>query len=61
VRDLFGTLGHEVAQKAYLITTGSFTSQAKAWAEGKPIVLFDGEALVKLIQRTQLRKSQLGR
>jgi restriction system protein len=61
VRDLFGTMGHEGAQKAYLITSGSFTSQAKAWAEGKPILLYDGEALVKLIQRTQLHKSQLGR
>jgi len=59
VRDLYGTMGHEGAQKAYLITTGSFTSQAKDWAVGKPIVLYDGPSLVKLIKRTQLHRSQL--
>ena len=53
VRDLFGTMGHEGATRAYLITTGSFTRQAMEWAVGKPIVLYDGEALVKLIRRTQ--------
>ncbi|MFW5713643.1 MAG: restriction endonuclease [Brevefilum sp.] len=52
VRDLLGTLQHEEAQRAYLITTGSFTSRAKAWAEGKPLMLYDGEQLVKLIRRT---------
>lgn len=61
VRDLFGTMGHEGASRAYLITTGSFTTQASAWAEGKPIVLYDGKSLVRLIQRTQLHRSQLGR
>lgn len=61
VRDLYGTMGHEGAQKAYLITTGSFTSQAKDWAVGKPIVLYDGPSLVKLIKRTKLHRSQLRR
>ncbi|HAF48134.1 MAG TPA: hypothetical protein DCL08_02700 [Anaerolineaceae bacterium] len=61
LRDLYGTMGHEGAHKAYLITTGSFTSQAKDWAVGKPIVLYDGPSLVKLIQRTQLHRSQLRR
>jgi len=60
VRDLFGTMNHENAQRAYLITTGSFTKQAVEWAVGKPIVLYDGEALVKLIRRTAKRKNQLG-
>lgn len=55
VRDLFGTMRHENAQRAYLITTGGFTKQAVEWAVGKPIVLYDGEALVKLIRRTQKR------
>jgi len=58
VRDLYGTMLHEEAQRAYLITTGSFTAQAKAWAEEKPIVLYDGDALIKLIQRTQKRAKQ---
>lgn len=53
VRDLYGTMLHEAAQRAYLITTGNFTRQAMEWAQEKPIVLYDGEGLVKLIRRTQ--------
>jgi hypothetical protein len=59
VRDLYGAMGHEGAQRAYLVTTGSFTTQAQEWAVGKPIVLYDGPALVKLIKSTKLHRSQL--
>ena len=58
VRDLYGTLLHEDAQKAYLITTGGLTRQAVAWADGKPIVLYDGEGLVRLIRRTQSARTR---
>ena len=58
VRDLYGTLLHEEAQRAYLITTGSFTRQAMEWAQEKPIVLYDGEGLVSLIRRTQNAKTR---
>jgi restriction system protein len=61
IRDLYGTMLHEEAQKAYLVTTGSFTNQAITWAEGKPIILYDGETLVKLIRRTQKRQPKLRR
>ncbi len=57
VRDLYGTMLHEEAARAYLMTTGSFTRQATDWASGKPILLYDGEALVKLIRRTHKRIS----
>jgi restriction system protein len=53
VRDLYGTLLHEEAQGAYLITTGTFTKKAQDWAAGKPIVLYDGEALLGLIREIQ--------
>lgn len=53
VRDLYGTLLHADAQQAYLMTTGSITRAAAEWAEGKPIILYDGENLVRLIRRTQ--------
>jgi restriction system protein len=56
VRDLYGTMLHEEAQQAYLITTGSFTQQARTWVSGKPIVLYNGENLIKLIRRTQSAK-----
>ena len=58
VRDLYGTMLHEEAQRAYLITTGSFTRQATEWVQEKPIVLYDGEGLVKLIRRTQNAKDR---
>ncbi|MEA3326345.1 MAG: restriction endonuclease [Chloroflexota bacterium] len=61
VRDLYGTMLHEEAQRAYLITTGSFTRQALNWAEEKPIVLYDGEALITLIQRTKKIKNLLSK
>ena len=53
VRDLYGTLLHEEGQGAYLITTGTFTKGAQAWAAEKPIILYDGEALIELIHRTK--------
>jgi len=55
VRDLYGTMLHEEAQGAYLMTTGTFTRQAQEWAEGKPMILYDGEALVELIKKVQSR------
>jgi restriction system protein len=58
VRDLYGTLLHEEAQRAYLITTGGLTRQAVDWAAGKPIVLYDGAGLVRLIRRTKAAKSK---
>jgi restriction system protein len=47
VRDFFGVVHHERAAHGFLITTGSFTPQARAWAEGKPLSLWDGEELVE--------------
>ena len=60
VRDLYGTMLHEEAQRAYLITTGTFTAQARGWAEGKPMILYDGPSLIKLIRRTQKRRIKEG-
>jgi len=59
LRDLFGTMLHEGAQRAYLMTTGEITGQAQVWAEGKPMILYDGDALVKMIQRVQKQSNQL--
>lgn len=58
VRDLYGTMLHEDAQAAYLITTGTFSRQAVAWAVGKPIVLYDGEGLIRLIRRVKKAKAK---
>jgi len=61
VRDLYGTMLHEEAQRAYLFSTGSFTRQARKWIEGKPIVLYDGEALIRLIRRTNKMRKHLSK
>lgn len=56
LRDLYGTMLHEKAQGAYLFTSGSFTQGARRWAEEKPIFLYDGEALIKLIRTLRINK-----
>jgi hypothetical protein len=48
VRDLFGTLLHERAAHAFLVTTADISPAAYAWAQGKPITLIDGTTLVKI-------------
>lgn len=48
VRDLFGTLVHERATRAFLVTTAEFSAAAYAWASDKPITLIDGRALVEI-------------
>ncbi len=61
LRDLYGTMLHEQASRAYLFTTGWFTRQAVTWAEGKPIILYDGDALVTLIKRTDRARDTLSK
>ena len=42
IRDFFGAMHHEKADRGAIITTGTFTEQAKTWARGKPITLLEG-------------------
>jgi restriction system protein len=53
VRDLYGTLIHENADFAWLVTTGGISRQARTWAlaGGKPLELWDGQKLVELARR----------
>lgn len=48
VRELYGTMIHEGAVHAFLVTTGRISSDARLWAEGKPMFLMDGEQLASL-------------
>jgi hypothetical protein len=50
VRDLFGTLAHEGASHAFLVTAGNISPAARSWAAGKPITLVDGARLIDLAQ-----------
>jgi restriction system protein len=51
VRDLYGTMMHENAGFAWLVTTGAISRQAREWAEGKPMALWDGRQLEELARR----------
>lgn len=46
IRDLYGTMHDAEADRAMVITTGLFTEAASAWAEGKPILLWDVDRVV---------------
>ncbi len=48
VRDLFGTLLHERASRAFLITTADISDAAIEWSQGKPITLINGDTLVEI-------------
>ena len=48
VRDLYGAMMHNGADMGYLVATGKISSEARAWAAGKPLVLIDGDRLVRL-------------
>ena len=48
VRDLYGTMAHEGAAHAFLVTAGDISAAARSWALGKPITLVDGERLQEL-------------
>jgi restriction system protein len=53
VREMFGLVGHHEASGAIVITSGGFTREAEAFAEGKPITLVDGPRLLELIKGVQ--------
>ena len=48
VRDLFGTLLHERASRAFLVTTADISDAAISWSQGKPITLINGDMLVEI-------------
>lgn len=54
IRDLYGVIMSERANKGILITTGHFTKSAISFAEGKPIELIDGIKLKELLTQYQL-------
>jgi restriction system protein len=49
VRELYSTLGDEHADGALLVTSGTFSVEAQAYARDKPIGLIDGRALLELV------------
>jgi len=60
LRDLFGAMHDFGAQRAYLVTTGELTAAARAWARGKPIAIWDGNHLLRLVKGAPLEAAQPG-
>ncbi|MEU3773453.1 restriction endonuclease [Streptomyces sp. NPDC032472] len=55
VRDLYGTVQDKGANKGVLVTTASFGPGSYTFAEGKPLELVPGPALVDLLHQHGLR------
>jgi restriction system protein len=53
VRELWGAVADEHADGAILVTSGSFTDDARRWTSGKNLTLGDGQELVKAIASIQ--------
>jgi hypothetical protein len=58
VRDFYGVMQHEKADKGIIITASDFTPQAREWARGKPLSLINGRKFLEVLNRT--RKSGEG-
>ena len=48
VRELYGTLVHERAAHAFLVTTAVISDAAREWASNKPMTLIDGKTLAQI-------------
>ncbi|KAF0110425.1 MAG: restriction endonuclease [Chloroflexi bacterium] len=57
IRDFYGALRAANADAGAVVTTGTITAQARLWAEGKPLFLYDGDEFLKIIQTTRIHKS----
>ncbi|MCA9952636.1 MAG: restriction endonuclease [Anaerolineales bacterium] len=55
VRELFGTMIHEHAHHAFLVTTAPISESAFEWAQYKPMTLIDGDSLVKIASELQYK------
>ncbi len=61
VRELYGVVSAEGASGGIVISSGTFTQEARDFASGKPLELIDGPELLKIIssvQRTPMPASQ---
>ncbi|MHA6847784.1 restriction endonuclease [Ralstonia syzygii] len=54
VRELHGVMAAQGAAGGFVVTSGVFTADAKAFAKGKRIALVDGTALTMLIKQAQV-------
>lgn len=57
VRELYGVMAATGAAAGCVVTSGRFTREAVAFAEGRNVELMDGPKLLALIRRAQLGKT----
>lgn len=53
VRELFGVLHAQGATRGFLVTTGTFTNEARSFSAGKPLMLVDGPALAIFVHQVR--------
>ncbi|MGH8160835.1 MAG: restriction endonuclease, partial [Gammaproteobacteria bacterium] len=53
VREMYGLLAHHGANAVKIVAVGDFTPDARRFAQGKPIELIHGEALLTMIREAQ--------
>ncbi|HUW53878.1 MAG TPA: restriction endonuclease [Rhodanobacter sp.] len=61
VREMFGVLVHEGADAMKIVALGDYTPDAQRFAQGKPIELVDGGALLATVKSVQATKAQIVR
>ena len=59
VRELYGVMAAQGATGGFVVTSGVFTADARAFAQGRNIVLIDGTALKKMIDAVQISKKSV--
>ena len=55
VRDLYGTIMNEGANRGILITTSTYGPDSYEFAKNKPISLVDGSNLLNLLQKHNMK------
>jgi len=53
VREMFGLLAHHGAAAVKIVAIGDYTADAQRFAQGKPIELIHGEALLAMVREVQ--------
>jgi restriction system protein len=53
VREMFGLLAHHDAAAVKIVAVGDYTTDAQRFAQGKPIELIHGEALLAMVREGQ--------
>jgi restriction system protein len=57
VRELYGVMAARGAAGGYVVTSGTFTADARAFAEGRNVRLIDGQKLFGLLQQARVSLS----